>query len=433
MKYVFLSICLLFLLIFILPFIGDLRVCYDPIYPAFDAPLVQGNNFFANYLYGNDLICFDMSIQSVRWRTKLSKPIFKIWRGKTNEIIVVHGENISSVNSCNGQIYFTKRVGRFAFGVNEVFGINEKDYLYYQIKTNDIICASYRTGIELWRYRADLSDSFMTPSLLEKFVFLCINPSRLSIGLNPTESERIPKKGFNKLTCLSTSNGAQLWEEKLLLSKVGFGSQLHLSSGPQYYLCVTENVLRLIEKNSGKVVKQWESQGEDIDGADFWKQDYVVVCLGGIGSRDRTIRVLNINDFSVYSEFRINAMEVASVKVVGDTLILESLYRNSGVDLLSGKKTWETRQWHYNVNDGEIFFGEYDVKYGIPLRILGKCDPTTGNRKILYSEMVGILSMNHRIWPLSYFIIIFAFGTTGIVLLWLILHRRHSRGFRKIP
>jgi hypothetical protein len=192
---------------------------------------------------------------------------------------------------------------------------------------------------------------------------------------------------------------------------------------------VTDNALRIIEKNSGKVVKRWESKEKDIIGADFWKQDYIVVCLREIGSRERIVRVLNIKDFSVYSEFIINAVEVDSVKVVGDTLILESVYPNSGVDLSAGKIIWETRQWHYNVNDGEIFFGQYDEKYGIPFRILGKCDPATGNRKILYSEMVGILSMNYRIWPLSYYIIIFLFGITGIGLLWLILRKR----FRPIP
>ncbi len=419
LKIIYLSIGLLFLLMLLATLGGN----YDFAYPAFDAPLIQGNSLFANRLYGNDLICLDMPTRSIRWRTRLSGPIIKIWGGNTNEIIVVHGENISSVNRRNGQILFTKHVGKHLYGVNEIFGVNEEEGFYYQIKTNDVICSSYITDAEFWRYRVDLSGCYMTPSLCEKSVFLSIHPSTTSLKRNAPYEERFVAKGLNKLVCISAADGGQIWEEMLPLSKAGYSSSVHLSSGSQYNLCLTENAIRFIEKSSGKVVKRWESREEDIDGADFWKQGYLVVCFGGIGSTARIIRVLNIKDFSVYSEFKINAREVSSVKVIGDTLMLESLYRNIGVDLSAEKKIWETFQWHYNVKDGEIFFGQYDKKYEIPVRILGKCDPATGSRVILFSEMVGIFSMNYRIWPLSFVIIIFVLGITGIVFLWFFLHK----------
>lgn len=423
----------LYLAVLVIDAMSTLGTNYDYSFSAFDAPIVQEHNLFANYLYGNDLICLDMCTHSVRWRTKLPQPIYKIWSGVTNEIIVAHRQGISSVNNSNGQILFTMDVDGYGFWT--VFGFNENGYIYYQVNRHEIACKSYKEDKEIWRFRPDMLGSYyIRPSLSEDFVFLCINPTTISLRSNAPYKERFATKGLNKLICISSSDGSKIWEEALPFSKAGFGSSLHLSSGLQYNLCVTENAIRLIEKNSGEVIKRWESMEEDIDGADFWKQDYIVLCIGGIGSRERTIRVLNIKDFSIYSEFRINAIEVESVKVVGDTLILESLYRNSGVDLLDGKKKWETGQQHYTVKEGDIFFGQHDDHYGIPFRIVGRCDPTTGSRKVLYSETAIMTGIKRQIYMMRdrcphffIFTIIFVLGITGIGLLKFILGKKQMQ------
>jgi hypothetical protein len=188
-------------------------------------------------------------------------------------------------------------------------------------------------------------------------------------------------KGTNLIACLSATKGASLWKESVPLSNKGFGVHLQISAGKKWLLCTTDNALRLVDNTSGKVMRWWRSD-EDVDGADFWGEELIAVCLGGIGAETRTIQILNISDFKLVSRFEVDAREVSATQVIGDVIILHSLYRNIGVDLRSQKLVWRKGQRHSTVKDGLLYFGEH-----VPnKRVLGVCDPKTGDDTVIYSE-----------------------------------------------
>ena len=183
------------------------------------------------------------------------------------------------------------------------------------------------------------------------------------------------------------------------LSKAGFGVVGQVIEGDKHLLCVTDNAIRVLDKATGNELRRYESS-LDIDGADYWGSLRIAICLGGVGKGSRTIQVIDSADFRVLSEFKISKAEVAYVEVVGDVLLLGALYRNMGVDLLKEEVIWEVGQWHKRIHDNLIYYGKHhydeDTKKGY--RVLGVCDPVTGEQEILYSELIpSTLSIREKL------------------------------------
>lgn len=342
------------------------------VFPAFDRPLVLGDRVIAHHTYGDHMVCIGKKDGTVLWRMKASTPIQRIYPTKSNHFLVVQNEKVSVIDSGSGHVVAAQNIpGSF-------FGCSGDDRLFYHRRNGMIRCRALDTGKEIWKFHCRERKSNIVPLLLDDFVFLSVSPRRI-VGASIS-------KGVNQLICLSSKDGAKIWKESLPLSKAGFGVHSQVSSGPKWLLCTTDNVLRLLSKDSGKVLHQWNSE-DDIDGAAFLSQDRVVVCLGGVGAKTRVIRVLNIPNFKLRSQFRVRA-ERSSLRAVGDVLVLNSLYRSIGVNLVSERKIWEKGQRHYTVAEGMLYFGEHNNSQSDPLRVLGICDPKTGRDTVIYTEKV---------------------------------------------
>jgi hypothetical protein len=157
-------------------------------------------------------------------------------------------------------------------------------------------------------------------------------------------------------------------------------------------------------------VKEYKSE-VDICDIDWWGSSRLVVCTGNIGgsldfarldgsksrsdglSDQKTIQILNVDDLKPESDFPLKALEASSACVVGDVLIIGSLYRNYGLDLIHKRELWQDFQIHATVHDGLLYYGAYErgenQQGG---RVFGVRDPRTGKTTVLYREQVETAS-----------------------------------------
>jgi hypothetical protein len=362
-------------------------------YPAFDTPVIQNGRIYAHHLWGHRVLCFDLSTKSVLWHTQLDQPIHKIWIASPNEIVLDHWGSQRSIlytlDKNNGKVTGQHNLpGR-------ILGVTEKGTVFHVHNEEDarIRCYSYNKKKELWTFNPEVPNSNISSALCGDYLFIFASPRSIvtSSRFGKEETTSI-KKGSNEIICLKASDASVLWREKVPLSKAGFGVSGSAKESRKHLLCVSDNAIRLLDKASGKKLKQYRRR-VDIDGADFWGDDRIVICFGGTDAAMedgvRTIRVIDTNDFSVLSEFHVKKREVASATVVGNILLLGSLYREMGIYLLKKEIAWTAYQRHQRIYNGLIYYGghiqETDKKL---LRVFGVCDPATGKGEILYSEPV---------------------------------------------
>jgi PQQ-like domain len=346
------------------------------VFPAFDAPLVTEDAIFTSPTYGQRLICLDRASGVVRWEISTTAPIRGAWHEDARRIAVVDANKLSIVDTRQGAILRTHEI------TGRVLGRSPDGKILSITGNNTVISTDLSTRKSVWKRKCRERNSNISPVLSGDLLFLASSPRSISVGSNG-RAEVL--KGTNLLTCLSTKDGAALWREPVPLNRKGFGVHLQISVAKSRLLCTTDNALRLLEMDSGKVLNRWASE-EDIDGADFWGDDRLAVCFGGIGARVRKIRILDAHDFTLIDEFAIDAVEVASAHVVGDVLLLPSLYRSLGVDLVSRKVIWSKKQRHYTIEGSKLYFGEH----GDNKRILGVCTPESGQDTVIYSERIEV-------------------------------------------
>ena len=346
------------------------------IFPAFGAPLVTDDAIFAHHTYGEQLICLDRTSGTVRWRIKARAPIRSISRIDSNRIVAVFTDKLSVIGTSQGKILETEDIG------GTFFGRAADGNILSMTKRNVVVCSGADTGTRIWEHQCLETSSNVTPTVADDLIFLAFSPRNITTH-SDSKSEWVRVKGTNMITCLSAKTGTSLWTEPVPLNRKGFGVHLQVSAGRKWLLCKTDNDLRLLDGKSGAVASRWHSM-EDIDGAGFYHDGQIAVCFGGIGARTRTIRIFDAPDFTLAAEFTVDAVEVASARVVGNVMLLSSLYRNIGVDLRTQKVLWQKGQRHCTEQDGFLYFGEHaDNK-----RVLGVCDPKTGHDTTIYTERI---------------------------------------------
>lgn len=347
------------------------------VFPAFDTPIVIGDLIVAHHTNGDRIIGLDKNMRSVRWTLAVKSNVHQICAVDSNRIIAFHGNIISVIDFQRGIVLKTFDSTGF------VVGCSTRNDLLSHTNHGTILCQSLETGRTLWtsqQYEDPKSNA--DAELIDDFIFLSISPRDITSYLEG-ENAHVTMTGANMIACLSAKDGHTLWKEKVPLSRAGFGVTSHVASGQNGLLCATDDALRLIDKKSGDILRKWNLD-RDLDGAEFWGSDRIVVCLGGIGATKRIIQVRNLSNFDLISEFMVEANECSSIYVVGDVVILDSLYRIIGVDLNKGAVIWKKGQRQYKVHDGLLYYGEKRENN----RILGVLDPKTGNDTILYREKI---------------------------------------------
>lgn len=346
------------------------------IFPAFDTPLVSEDAIFAHYTYGQKLLCLDKKTGAIRWQVTTEAPIQSIFGVDSNRIITVHSGKVSLLDAQRGNLIKTLDLHGFFFG-RPVNG-----NIFSHTSDGVIVCQEFDTGKRVWQNQYKEPDSNILPLLVNDLAFLSFSPRRMTHHWG-VKSKLITMEGTNMIACLSAKDGAVVWKEAVPLSKKGFGVHLQVVPGQKWLLCITDNAVRLLDRKTGTVLYQWHSE-KDVDGADFWGDERIVICLGGIGATTRSIQIMNIPDFTLTDEFTAEAREVATVEVVGDVMILKSLYRTIAVDLGAKTVIWQKGQRHFIVQDGLLYYGEHCDNQ----RMLGICDPKTGEDTAVYSEKV---------------------------------------------
>ncbi len=360
-------------------FLAGYSVCTGTsiVFPAFNAPIVTEDAIFAHHTYGKSLICIDRKCDTVRWRFKAPTPIERAWIVSNRTIAIVSANKVSILDSSRGSIL------KSWFITGHVFGGMRNGNILSETRNDEVVCTELNTGMQLWKHECQEPHSNLWPVLADDLIFIGLDPRSIMTRFDG-RTRQITMKGTNAVVCLSAKLGMPLWNESVPLSNHGLGVHLQVSKGLDRLLCMTDNSLRLVDRKSGRIVSRWDHKDDDIDGADFWGDGRMAVCFGGIGATKRTIRMLGAADFKTKAEFTARALEVASVKVVGDVMILDSLYRSIGVDLRSQKTIWEKGQRHYTIKDGLLYFGENQNGK----RVLGVCDPKNGRDTEIYSEPV---------------------------------------------
>jgi len=227
-----------------------------------------------------------------------------------------------------------------------------------------------------------------TAKVCGKYIIVFVRPS--SITFSTIKSKEITIiDGQYKVLCLRTRDGSIVWQEEQKWDDTGYNYG-NVKVGAKLILCSTSDAVRLIDKDSGQLLRKYESDIE-IDGADFWDGDNkIVICLGKFAvGRSRSIRVIDSNNFEVICEY-ISHGEIAQINVIGDIAVLGALYRNVGLDLRTGTKIWTCGQRHHTFHNGLIYYGEhyYDQADDNEYRALGVVKPDTGKKEILYLEII---------------------------------------------
>lgn len=362
-------------LLCVLLFFCSTIACYATsiIFPAFGRPVVRDEKIYTHHVVGHEVICFDISSKSIKWRTKLKSDqmIHGLWMGLSNEILVYHWGSKYSVlyvlDTNTGQIKEKHLLkGR-------ILDVTENGQVLYEDrqKISKIYCYLYTKKKDIWAFNPQTPEAIISSWLCGEYFFIFVSPTG---------------PDCDEIICLKASDGSLIWREKVPVKQ--FSIHGSVKEGGNYLLCVSDNVIRLLDKNSGKILKRYNSS-VDLNGADFWGDGRIVMCLGGVTLDPiRTIRIIDTAAFKVLSEFQVKKVEVARVDVVGDILLLGSLYREMGVDLSKKKIVWNSYQRHQRIHNGLIYYGEPGGDNAKSSRILGVCEPATGKTQSLYSEPV---------------------------------------------
>lgn len=329
---------------------------------------------------GKALLCLDMESRAVLWRLELPYPISDIWITKDNRLVVRQENSVAVLASLTGKTLYTKPVP------GPVFGMAADGAVYCKTKEGDIVCILLDSGEERWRFNIRAPDSNIHLEYFEPFVFVLLRP-RTIVSRMDGQGNTTSMEGLNKLICLSAGNGAVLWKEDLPLSKAAFAASIQVQGAAKWILCATDKQVRLMNRQTGKVMRVFDSP-EDINGVDFWGDKHIALCLGGFGAESRTVQILDVNNFAVQSEFSVAVDEVAFTRVVGNVLILESLYHHVGVDMVSGKVIWKVGQIWWTLHQDNLIFGGHTGGGRDMQRVLGILDPKTGKMTLLHSEEV---------------------------------------------
>lgn len=350
------------------------------VFPAFGAPLVMDDAIIVHHTYGEQVVCLDRASGVVRWRTKTKDPIWSIICMESNRVAAVCADKLVEIGTSRGKILKSEDVG------GAFFGRTLDGNLLSITRGGNILCSSaplLTPGRRMWERRCGEKSSNVMPGVADNFIFLALSPREITEQWDG-KSKSVMATGTNMIACLSAKTGSSLWTEPVPLSGNGLGVQLQVSVGRKWLLCTTDNDLRLLDRTSAAVINRWHSR-EEIDGADFYHDGQIAVCFEGIGETTKTIRIFDVPDFKPAGEFTVDATEVASTRVVGDVMVLSSLYRNIGVNLRTQKLLWQKGQRDCTEHDGLLYFGEHADNNK---RVLGVCDPQTGHDTIIYSEII---------------------------------------------
>ena len=318
------------------------------IFPAFDAPLVTDDAIFAYHTFGDQLVCLERNSGTVRWRIKTTARIGSMFRVDANRIAAVHDDKLSVIETSTGAIVNTVPIPGY------VFGRSTDGNILTRTEQDVIVCADVNTGARVWTHQGHQQDPQVRARIADDLIFLS---SRRTIRTHPGgESESVTMELKHPVVCLSAKNGTPLWSEPVTVRDWWLGVRLRVASNEKWALCTTDYALRLLERHSGRIVNRRRSE-EMTHGADFWGDDRIAVCSGRLAADTKIIRILNVPDLTLNAEFTVDAMVVTWVTVVGDVMILDSLYRSIGVDLESETVIWEKGQRHYTVHDGLLYYG----------------------------------------------------------------------------
>lgn len=345
------------------------------IFPAFSAPIVSRNRAYFYCTPGKVVFCFDLKKNELAWRRDLGRVVDEVLLSPDGDVLALSGHHVLVLSPQTGKTLREQTIPGWRVKIDA-----QGRMIVYETL---IQCIDYATGKKLWDSRLP-DESNVEFKIAGEFLFVLLTPRQIVFEHNVPRID----KGRSELLAMKMTDGTLAWREAVPLSHSGYGASLEIRPAGDWLACATDTVIRLIESRSGIIRKRYEAE-TDIKGVDWWGTDRLVLCLGNIGSHQKRIRIITAEDFKTLSEFGIEAREAAGADIVGDVLLVGSLYRNYGIDLIQKKAIWTAFQRSRAVVDGRIYYGAAaesgDRRFE---RLFGICEPTTGKTTVLYREPV---------------------------------------------
>jgi outer membrane protein assembly factor BamB len=347
------------------------------VFPAFSAPIIHHGRAYFSHMVGKRVICFDLKARAIVWHRDLDFLVYTVFLSPSGGIVALGDKRAEVLDSLKGATISSSTDPRWRSAIDSRGRM-------FLVSGSLVRCVDWESGRQSWEFDTKYEYG-PSVQVADGIVFALLSPRALSMSSG--QPMRITD-GKSEVFALRAENGALLWKEQLPLNHSGFASQLHVKPGKREVACATSNVLRFLDPATGKIVRQYKTDS-DICDVDWWGDSRLVLCLGNIGTEQKTIRVIGTDDLRTKSEFSIEATEAAQTEIVGDVLLVGSLYRNRGIDLREKRQVWESFQRHQTVHEGLIYYGEPsgDQDKG-SLRVFGTCDPKTGRTTVLYQESV---------------------------------------------
>lgn len=334
------------------------------VFPAFDNPLLFPKHIVLHHTYGKEVIGFNREGRTVSWRAVTSSPIYESFSAGTNRFILIQKDQFSMINVDDGKVLFQGALHGYVTGFADGKLISRNGSL--------TTCYSVDTGKVLWEYRWPEDLSNLWPRVCDQFVFLSVTPGGYHATL-ANGQEHVKLKGTNAIVCLSLHDGKELWKEMLPPDKSG---RFSLSLGNDAILCSSERELFILDRKSARIIQRRKTEA-NIQSAVLWGENrFVVLTTGG------EVVVYDRKNFTKISTSPVPIQTVGTVTLLGDILLLESLYRLHAFDLRNKASLWTKGQRHITLGIGSIYYGEYEEGS----RIFGRTDPATGTDEVLYSE-----------------------------------------------
>jgi hypothetical protein len=347
------------------------------VFPAFSAPIIHDGRAYFSYTSGKRVLCFDLSRKELAWKRDLDFLIARMDLSPEGEIVASGREQAVVLEPLTGQT--VKPVAALGFTAE----VDSQGHVY-RLKDSRLECLASPSGPVIWHRDIEAKDSNAVSTVCGDWVFVSLSPRSI---VSHSRGSRQIAAGKNELLILRARDGQVTWQQAVPLDHSGSGLWVKVKRGAGGLVCSTGTALYIIDEHTGKPIREYQVD-EDIRCLDWWGASRLVLCLGNIGSRTKSIRVIHVEDLKPLAEFTISATEAARAEVADDMLIIRSLYRNYGVDLKAEEQVWQSGQRHETVFEGSIYYGEPAGTEGNRKRVFGVCDLKTGKATKLYEEPV---------------------------------------------
>ena len=343
--------------------------------PGFGRPLIVDDVLIGFRTYKREVIGIKRETGEFLWRFGTSRPPFRLLEAGKDSVAAVQFDTISILDAQTGLRKATLHVDGFTFGVSS-------DRSVYCWNTNGAITSyDLLSGKELWRttYGGENSN-ILYPQHAGNLILLA-STAREGISTSGLGGAIRVSPVKNEIACLNATDGSELWNERISLSE---GNQwlIHfVSNDESRTIWCTPNCLRILDSQTGEILLRWDSPF-DISSATFWKEDRIVVYLGGIGAESQLLHIISVPEFDTVKRYTVNQTGVSRIETVSDVLLVSRLDQSVGVDLRNGITLWEKKGRRFAPYQGSLYFGGYHGG----MNVLGVCDPTTGNEKVLYES-----------------------------------------------